>query len=265
MTDRYASFANSGARPGRGQAARPARPAAAAPAPPGRPARRPARCWSARRPAAGWPSRSARSLDAAGVERRAATRRRRRATPRWSSTPPASPTPTGLRELYDFFHPHGPRRCSPSGRVIVLGTPPEPCGTTRARRPRSARWRASSAASARSSAAARPPSWSTSRPAREDARRVDAAVPALRPVGVRLRAGHPGRRRPTVDRAGRLGAPAGRQGRPGHRRGPRASARRSPGCWPATARTWSRSTCRPPATRSPRSPTTSAVRRCSST
>ncbi len=31
---------------------------------------------------------------------------------------------TGLRALYDFFHPHA-RAVYPSGRVIVLGTPPE--------------------------------------------------------------------------------------------------------------------------------------------
>jgi 3-oxoacyl-[acyl-carrier protein] reductase len=33
---------------------------------------------------------------------------------------------TGLRALYDFFHPHA-RALYPCGRVVVLGTPPEQC------------------------------------------------------------------------------------------------------------------------------------------
>ncbi|MFB9234825.1 3-oxoacyl-ACP reductase [Plantactinospora siamensis] len=37
---------------------------------------------------------------------------------------------TGLRALYDFFHPYA-RGLTPSGRVIVLGTPPEACATPR--------------------------------------------------------------------------------------------------------------------------------------
>ncbi|SCE85499.1 3-oxoacyl-ACP reductase [Micromonospora mirobrigensis] len=37
---------------------------------------------------------------------------------------------TGLRQLYDFFHPHA-RSVLPSGRVIVLGTPPTECATPR--------------------------------------------------------------------------------------------------------------------------------------
>ncbi|GIJ08542.1 3-oxoacyl-ACP reductase [Micromonospora andamanensis] len=35
-----------------------------------------------------------------------------------------------LRQLYDFFHPQA-RAVRPSGRVIVLGTPPAECGTPR--------------------------------------------------------------------------------------------------------------------------------------
>ncbi|MGB2570466.1 3-oxoacyl-ACP reductase [Micromonospora citrea] len=38
---------------------------------------------------------------------------------------------TGLRQLYDFLHPHA-RSVLPSGRVIVLGTPPAECGSPRA-------------------------------------------------------------------------------------------------------------------------------------
>ncbi|MEU0152802.1 3-oxoacyl-ACP reductase [Micromonospora fulviviridis] len=37
---------------------------------------------------------------------------------------------TGLRQLYDFFHPQA-RALLPSGRVIVLGTPPAECGSPR--------------------------------------------------------------------------------------------------------------------------------------
>ncbi|MDI5939462.1 short chain dehydrogenase, partial [Micromonospora sp. DH15] len=37
---------------------------------------------------------------------------------------------TGLRQLYDFFHPRA-RSVLPGGRVIVLGTPPDECGTPR--------------------------------------------------------------------------------------------------------------------------------------
>ncbi|SCE78851.1 3-oxoacyl-ACP reductase [Micromonospora chokoriensis] len=37
---------------------------------------------------------------------------------------------TQLRQLYDFFHPHA-RAVLPSGRVILLGTPPDECPTPR--------------------------------------------------------------------------------------------------------------------------------------
>ncbi|MEV0327009.1 3-oxoacyl-ACP reductase [Micromonospora echinospora] len=37
---------------------------------------------------------------------------------------------TGLRQLYDFFHPYA-RSLHASGRVVVLGTPPEQCATPR--------------------------------------------------------------------------------------------------------------------------------------
>ncbi|RLP92679.1 3-oxoacyl-ACP reductase [Micromonospora sp. CV4] len=37
---------------------------------------------------------------------------------------------TGLRQLYDFFHPQA-RAVLPSGRVIVLGSPPQECPTPR--------------------------------------------------------------------------------------------------------------------------------------
>ncbi|WP_405114819.1 3-oxoacyl-ACP reductase [Micromonospora sp. NBC_01405] len=37
---------------------------------------------------------------------------------------------TGLRQLHEFFHPQA-RSVLPSGRVIVLGTPPQECGSPR--------------------------------------------------------------------------------------------------------------------------------------
>lgn len=37
---------------------------------------------------------------------------------------------TDLHQLYDFFHPQA-RAVIPSGRVIVLGTPPQECATPR--------------------------------------------------------------------------------------------------------------------------------------
>ena len=37
---------------------------------------------------------------------------------------------SGLRALYDFFHPHA-RSLRPSGRVVVLGTPPKSCQNPR--------------------------------------------------------------------------------------------------------------------------------------
>ncbi|MGC5332382.1 3-oxoacyl-ACP reductase [Micromonospora sp. DT62] len=37
---------------------------------------------------------------------------------------------TELRQLYDFFHPRA-RSVLPSGRVVVLGTPPDECGSPR--------------------------------------------------------------------------------------------------------------------------------------
>ena len=84
-----------------------------------------------------------------------------------------------------------------------------------ARHRRSARSRASSARSARRSATARPRNLVYASGRRRS--RVDAALPALRPLGLRVRAGRPGRRgRPP--RAGRLGPAAGGPDRGGHRR-----------------------------------------------
>ena len=66
-----------------------------------------------------------------------------------------------LHELWEFFHPTI-RAVQTSGRVVVLGLDPGLVRLARGRRPRSARWRASPARSARRSARAHPPSSSRS-------------------------------------------------------------------------------------------------------
>ena len=49
---------------------------------------------------------------------------------RSSSTPPASRTPPACEALYEFFH-SSIRSLGPSGRLVVLGTPPELSATAR--------------------------------------------------------------------------------------------------------------------------------------
>ncbi|WP_329105356.1 3-oxoacyl-ACP reductase [Micromonospora sp. NBC_01699] len=153
MSDRYASFANSGAGralvkrlglpdPPRLRRYRPGDPLVPGPvlldAAPGGRLREPV----------------AKLLTAAGIELAdpsttttpVATTTPTTTTP--TTTTPAATTPTGsrpaalvydatgvtdstgLRPLYDFFHAHA-RSVQPSGRVIVLGTPPEVCAAPR--------------------------------------------------------------------------------------------------------------------------------------
>ena len=83
------------------------------------------------------------------------------------------------------------------------------------------------------------------RPGRRGRDRVDPALSALAALGLRVGSGDPDRRRARPAGRHRLGAAADRPRGAGHRRLARASARRSPRCWPATAPTWSASTCRP--------------------
>ena len=150
----------------------------------------------------------------------------------------------GLRRHRPAPPPSSWSRCATSSPRSCAASPRAPTWSCSARRPSSsrapsgspsARWRASPAASARRSAAAAPSSWPTSPPAPRPPRPVDAGLPAHPQVGLRLRPGRPDRRHrhaggvPTVGRPAR---PAGRQGRPGHRRQPRHRRADRPGAAP---------------------------------
>ena len=218
MTDRYASFAHSGAGRAAGQAPRPARPAAScAGTTPGDPLI--ARPGARRRwPAAAAANRSrharrrwATSARGAGAEasasRRPGVRRHRRhrlrpACARSTTSSTRWPAHCAQRPGRRAGHPARAVRRRPRGH-----RPAGPGGL----RP---------LASARRSAGAAPPNWSTSRPAPRSATRVDPAVPALG----RARRTSPGRSSGSAPAAGRrprgLGPAARRPDRAGHRRGP---------------------------------------------
>ena len=72
------------------------------------------------------PARQDRGRDArrASASPRSRTPRPTRSTRAWSSTPPASPPPTELAELQEFFTPLL-RSLETCPRIVVLGTPPE--------------------------------------------------------------------------------------------------------------------------------------------
>ena len=232
------------ARTGPRQAARPARPAATAPVPAGDPvtagpvlldAAPGGRLRDAGRQADRGDRRELR--DPAGAVPDPATAARR-STPRWSTTPPASPTPPALRALCEFFHPLA-RALRPCGRVIVLGTPPEAC-----RRPREA-------------TAQRALEGLTRSIGKEFGRGSTAQLVYVAPAptgrdgtltSLDRRCGSccPAAPRTSPGRS----SPSGRSVRPPRTTGtarwpagspwspapPGASARRSPGCWPGTAR-----------------------------
>ena len=133
MGDRYAT---SRVWPGRAmvQAARAARPAARCAATAPASLWSPARCCSAPRPAAGSPARG----QAAQRGRRSRCASRRRPAP----TGATAVRRAGLRRhrhhrlrraarALRLLPPASPARCYPSGRVIVLGTPPEACAAPR--------------------------------------------------------------------------------------------------------------------------------------
>ena len=165
-----------------------------------------------------------------------------------------------LRELWRFFHP-AIRRLEPSGRVIVLGTPPGDCDDRRARRPRSARSRASSARLGKEVGATAPPrSSSTSPPGAEGQLGSTPALLPLAALGLRLRPGGrgsaPAATCPRVDWERPL--PARSRSSPAPRAG---SAQRSRTSSPATAPMSSASTCPPSPTTSSGSPSRSAARR----
>ena len=243
------------------QAARPAR-VASAPPPRARTARprrsRPAR---RRRPHGGdrdrdarraWAPRSARSLpddddvklgalvfDATGIEDSA-----------------------GLRALYEFFHA-SIRSLGPSGRLVVLGTPPElPQSRPQAVAQRALEGFVRSAAKELRQGATGQLVYVA--PGRRGQRRVHAALPAVRPLGLRLRPGDPDRRR-RDDRPAGLGAAAGRPRRGRHRRLARHRRRDRPHAGARRRDDRRRRRPRPGRGRSPRSPTRSAAPRCCST
>ena len=104
MSDRYQDFVSSPRRPAAGEEPRPAQPGRGSTATPR------ARRWSTAPSSSAAPAGSAEPLP--GIARRASasppSRRRRggrHATRAWSSTPPASPTPTELVALQRVLHP----------------------------------------------------------------------------------------------------------------------------------------------------------------
>ena len=98
-------------------------------------------------------------------------------------------TRTGeLRELYEFFH-DAIRQIGPSGRLIVIGS-----GEGVAQRALEGFVR-SAGKEVRHGATAQPRLRVAGRRPR-----VDAALPALRPLGLRVRPGHPRRRRARLTR-----------------------------------------------------------------
>ena len=224
MTDRYTQIANSPL--GRSSPATSACPQPLdARALRARQARRRRRaCCSARRPAGASAPRWRGVLADSGAERghRAGRRRpRRRSRTRGPGRRGLEPRRAGraalqgagvrrdrhrreraLEELRAFFSPGHPPRRAVAGAMIVLGTPPEDC-ETRARRRRSARSRASCARSARRCARGATAQLVYVAPGAEGQMRLDAALPALAALGLRLRAGRAHRRRrrsrPRVD------------------------------------------------------------------
>ena len=129
--------------------------------------------------------------------------------------------PAGLKGLYKFFTPLL-RNLGPSGRIVVVGTTPEEAGSS-GRTDRAARARGVHALARQGDAARRhrePGVPLGRRQAGGDRARVDAAVPPVGQVGLRRRAGVPGRRG-RLGAARGLGSAAGRQDRTGDRRGAR--------------------------------------------
>ena len=129
--------------------------------------------------------------------------------------------PAGLKGLYEFFTPLL-RNLGPSGRVVVVGTTPEETGSV-ARADRAAGAGGLHPLAGQGDAARRHGVAGVPVPRRQagrDRARVDAAVPPVRQVGLRRRAGVP-RRRGRRRAARRLGQAARRQGRARDRRGPR--------------------------------------------
>ena len=209
----------------------------------GRPVIRGRCCWAAPGGAGRAAARVLKAMGADAIDRARRPGARPRPPPR-ASTPPSSTrtrrraafkalvfdatgiaTSDELVELQRFFYPTV-RRCSPSGRVVVLGRPrPD------ARR-RSARWRASRARSAKEIGRGATVQLVHVAAGRRGPARLDAALPAHAALGLRDGPGGPGhavRAPPVIDRTTRW--PARSRSSPARRA---ASARRSPRRWRAT-------------------------------
>ncbi|MEK8170011.1 3-oxoacyl-ACP reductase [Streptomyces sp. M19] len=147
---------------------------------------------SAARTADGSSSRCASGWSAS----RTRSRRTPNGPPRWSSTPPASPTAANCARCTTSSTPRPHAR--PCGRLVVLGTRRRRRATP-ARPSRSARWRASSGRWA--GTAARGHRASAARGARRRGRAgVHAALRAVGALGLRLRPGAADHRDRTGDR-----------------------------------------------------------------
>ncbi len=263
VTDRYIAARQlapsaSSSPNGRPAAADPARPLRA-----GRPGRRRAACCSARAPggrlgaalagvlagagaAASTPHRAvlARRRRGGRARRRAVQPRDRAATSasrRSSSTRPGSRTRPSCVELQRLLPPDDPPARA-RGRVVVLGTPPRLRRPARGDRPAGAR--GLHALARQGGRARRDGPARLRRAGRRGRAGLDAALPALAAVGLRLRPGRAGRRRASRrprTSTGSSRSPARSRSSPAPRA---ASAPRSPRRSPATARTSSASTCR---------------------
>ena len=181
-------------RPARLDARQPARPAAAGRARPPQPG---APVVSGAVLSGAAPGRPARQAARQALPRpdRAPNAPAPRARPRrWSSTPPGSPTRPSWSSCSASSTPPsaGSQRC---GRVVVLGTPPAEAGSTRAATAQRAlegftRSLGKEIGGRGVDRAARLRLRRRRGPAR-----LDPALPALAPLGLRLRPGGPGRRR----------------------------------------------------------------------
>ena len=211
-----------------------------------------ARCCSAPPTAAAWRSRRGRCCDSIGAE--------------VLSEPPAGGEDGGglaaivfdasgidesrrLRALYDFIGPVV-RGLRPIG---AAADPRLPAGAVRvaARGDRAAGAGGVHALDGQGGRQGRDRAAGPGRAGRRGGDRVDAALPALGPLGLRLRPGGADQRprRGGAAAAAELGAAARRAASPPSPAPRAGSARRSPPCWPATAPRWSAPTCPPRARR----------------
>ena len=124
-----------------------------------------------------------------------------------------------LDRAWAFLHP-AIRRVLPSGRVLILGTPPEDCAGPPVAIAQRALEGLERAVGKEIRQRRDLPAHLRQAQGRGPAR-VDAAFLPLAAVGVRLRSGRPDRPRRGGGGQVRLGRAAGRQGRARHRRGPR--------------------------------------------